>query len=1470
MFIWWGDELINLYNDAYKSIVGGKHPEALGQPASHVWREIWEQVGPRAASAMRNNEGTYDESLLLIMERNGYPEETYYTFSYSPVPNDQGGTGGIFCANTDNTQSIIGERQLALLRSLAASTANARTFDTACTLSIKSLESNAYDIPFALIYLVDADTRRLILAGTTSNITEHPIAVETITLDENCIWSFAEVIESQQISLISNLEAYFNNLPHGAWNKEPSQAVVVPILPSGKTGKAGILIAGLNPFRLLDSNYKRFFELVSNTIAASIASAQAYEDERKRAEALAEIDRAKTVFFSNVSHEFRTPLTLMLSPVEDALTDTDVPLPPRQQERIEVVQRNSLRLLKLVNTLLDFSRIEAGRIQVVYEPTDLATFTADLASMFRSTVERVGMRLIIDCPELTEPVYVDREMWEKIVLNLLSNAFKFTFEGEIAVVLRQLNDHVELEVRDTGTGIPKSELTHIFERFHRVSGARGRSFEGSGIGLSLVNELVLLHSGTINVTSVVDQGTSFTISIPLGCKHLAPEHIGAERALSSTATKATAYIEEALSWIPNVETRYIASSQVSSNKLNIETSRDVINHVSTKILLADDNTDMREYVKRLLEEHGYTVEAVEDGITALAIIEKQKPDLVLTDIMMPKLDGLGLLQQLRTNPTTKEIPIILLSARAGEESRIEGLSTGADDYLIKPFSARELVARVEASLKLTRIRQESARREQIILERVTDAFVGFDNDLRFTYINVAAEQMMRKTPEEVLGKTLWEIFPDFIGTPIEQAYLLAIKKRSMVEFEEYYAAYNIWVEARLFPSPTGLSGFYRDVTERKQTQEALRQSETQFRQLADAMPQIAWTATKDGIPTYVNQRWIDYTGLTLEQTLDQGFIAQVIHPDDFEPTYEVWNTSLATGSLYQTEFRLKNITLLKEKYRWFLCRAIPIHDAIGQITQWYGTLTDITERKLAEKTLRESEERFRNMADNAPFMVWVTDSTGCCTYLSQSWYDFSGQTEATGLGYGWLDATHPEDREYTGQIFKAANARYEALQIEYRLRRHDGQYFWVMDAASPWFGVDGEYQGYIGSVIDISERKQAEAERARLLQLEQTARLEAEKANRIKDEFLAVLSHELRTPLNPILGWSKLLQSGKLNEAKAKEAITIIERNAKLQSELIEDLLDVSRILQGKLNLNIYPINLAATIEAAIETVQLAAEAKSIQVEVKFESNVGQVLGDAARLQQVVWNLLSNGVKFTPVGGRLQVELSFAPNAPNFAQITVSDTGKGISPEFLPHVFDYFRQADSTTTRMFGGLGLGLAIVRHLVELHGGTVRADSPGEGMGATFTIKLPLVKTESTEEVISKTSESSLNLNGIKILVVDDETDSRELVKFIVEQAGAEVIAADGAKQALTTLTQWLPNILISDIGMPEMNGYMLLQQVRTLAPQQGGQIPAIALTAYAGDYNKQQAIAAGFQGHIAKPIEPINLLKAIKDLIITPNS
>ncbi|WP_390841956.1 MULTISPECIES: ATP-binding protein [Nostoc] len=387
-------------------------------------------------------------------------------------------------------------------------------------------------------------------------------------------------------------------------------------------------------------------------------------------------------------------------------------------------------------------------------------------------------------------------------------------------------------------------------------------------------------------------------------------------------------------------------------------------------------------------------------------------------------------------------------------------------------------------------------------------------------------------------------------------------------------------------------------------------------------------------------------------------------------------------------------------------------------------------------------------------------------------------------------------------------------------------------------------------------------ERADLLTSMQQQAQQLQQANRIKDEFLAVLSHELRSPLNPILGWSQLLKTGKLDQAKTAQALNVIERNAKLQSELIEDLLDVSRILQGKLSLNVSRVNLAMTIQAAIETVRLAAQAKSIEIQAQLQPDVGLVSGDPNRLQQVIWNLLSNAIKFTDIGGQVEIRLE---RLDGFAQIIVSDTGKGIHPDFLPHVFDYFRQEDGATTRKFGGLGLGLAIARHLVELHGGTVWADSPGEGQGATFTVRLPSLANPSPRNSDVKQSEPFRNLQGIKILVVDDDNDTREFLTFLLEQYQANVTAVASAVEAIATFSESKPDVLVSDIGMPEVDGYMLMRQVRALPPEQGGQIKAIALTAYAGEIDYQQAMLAGFQRHVPKPVEPEVLVKAIADLV-----
>jgi signal transduction histidine kinase len=649
MFVWWGDDLINLYNDAYRAILGGKHPGALGQPASHVWREIWDQVRPRAASAMSRNEGTYDEALLLIMERYGYREETYYTFSYSPVPNDEGGTGGIFCANTDDTERIIGERQILLLRELAARTADARTVAEACVRSADALATSPRDLPFAFIYLLDDRGRTLDLVGQSGIAGRDGFAPNVVRLGEASPWPFDEALATGAPVEVGR-DRLPPDLPTGAWSEPPERVILLPILGSGETGRTAVLVAGLNPYRLVDTAYRGFLSLVGGQIGAAIANAHAYEEERRRAESLAELDRAKTAFFSNVSHEFRTPLTLMLGPLQDLLDEPE--LAPDVREQLGVTRRNALRLLKLVNSLLDFSRLEAGRVEARYEPVDLAALTTDLASIFRSAIERAGLRLVVDCPALPVPVYVDRDMWEKIVLNLLSNALKFTFEGEIGVALRADAGRVVLTVSDTGTGIPADALPHVFERFRRVHNARARTFEGTGIGLALVHELVKLHGGQVSLVSEVNRGTTFEISLPAGRDHLPAGHVIPSRGdTAAVGLGAAPFVEEAQRWLPDGATAGDGPAAITATgELLADGSGPRVEHTAggtpARILVADDNADMREYVQRLLGAH-WTVEVEADGRAALDRALADPPDLVLSDVMMPGLDGFALLQALR-------------------------------------------------------------------------------------------------------------------------------------------------------------------------------------------------------------------------------------------------------------------------------------------------------------------------------------------------------------------------------------------------------------------------------------------------------------------------------------------------------------------------------------------------------------------------------------------------------------------------------------------------------------------------------------------------------------------------------------------------------------------------------------------------------------------------------------------------------
>ncbi len=599
MWMGWGPDLTFLYNERYGQMsLGIKHPWALGKSASEVWREIWRDIGPRIQKVLETGEATWDEGLLLFLERSGYSEETYHTFSYSPLPGDDGRVMGMLCVVTEETERVIGERRLKSLRTLAAELGTAITESDFCGRIEHCLHQNQRDLPFSLTYLIDEGGIAR-LACSTGFEAAHSAAPPLIGPGiDQAAWPVSDLFNRNKMLTVEDLAKRFGTMPSGAWDKPVERAVMVPLQKQGQEVPAGFFVAGLNPYRPFDAEYSGFMELIGGQIAAGLGNARAWDEERRRAELLAELDRAKTAFFTNVSHEFRTPLTLMLGPLEQSIERLQKGTEPEKEEaeQLKIVHRNGLRLLKLVNALLDFSRVEAGRTQVRLEPVDLASFTAELASMFRSATEKAELELIVDCPPLEEQVYIDPEVWEKITLNLLSNAFKFTLNGSIRVHLRREHDTVRLDVTDTGVGIAPEHLGRVFERFHRVDGPAGRTIEGTGIGLALVQELVRLLRGSISVQSTPDEGSTFTVVIPVtGSGTLTPEKTS--RSHPRISSRAGDYVQEALQWLPSH-----TNSDLQGELLTDSGSLDSrpTDTPTFRVMVVDDNADMRDYLGRLL------------------------------------------------------------------------------------------------------------------------------------------------------------------------------------------------------------------------------------------------------------------------------------------------------------------------------------------------------------------------------------------------------------------------------------------------------------------------------------------------------------------------------------------------------------------------------------------------------------------------------------------------------------------------------------------------------------------------------------------------------------------------------------------------------------------------------------------------------------------------------------------------------
>jgi len=810
--MYWGEDFNVLYNDAYISFLGtDKHPRFLGAPGRECWHEIWPTIGPMLRGVVQSGEATWSEDLRMYFARRLPAEEVYVRFSFGPIVSPDGSrVDGIFCPCTETTDRVINERRFDLLRQLGQRQAGTRQSVDVARGALDALAGNPYDIPFAAVYLRDADAPHVRRVGT---IGLDPASTSRLPL---------------QLPLSADAQPLVVDVPAAvpAGGRPMAQLLAVPIPGASRDDRLGLLVCGLSEHLVLDDDYRSFLSLVASSMGAALVESQAYEAERQRAEALAEIDRAKTTFFTNVSHEFRTPLTLMLGPLEEALTGLE-----GRPEKVLVAsaQRNAERLLKLVNTLLEFARLEGGRASAMFQPTDVSSLTSELASTFRSACEKAGLVLDVDCPPLAQPLHIDRDHWERIVLNLVSNAFKFTLAGSIRVSLRASADarSAELQVQDTGGGIPAAEMHKLFGRFQRIEGVRGRSFEGSGIGLALVHELVKLHGGSISVDSTEGRGTTFTVRLPFGKAHLPPDKVREAREAPRQSVHAAAYVDEALQWLPSAPDEAPADSEVAERQ-GVPGARP-----SRRILVADDNADLRAYLQRLLSPY-YAVTTAVDGDDALEKAFAELPDLVLTDVMMPKRDGFGLLARLRADERTRVIPILLLSARAGEEARVEGLAAGADDYLVKPFSARELLARVGAHLATAQLRRDAGHAVRAS-EAQFRALVTATSDIVYR-MSPNWSQMRHLLGQNFMADTLepsdsWlsRYIPDSERARVQAAIDGAMRSHGAFELEHQVMRVDGsvgWVFSRAIPVvEDGVIvewlGAASDVTARKQAEQAL-------------------------------------------------------------------------------------------------------------------------------------------------------------------------------------------------------------------------------------------------------------------------------------------------------------------------------------------------------------------------------------------------------------------------------------------------------------------------------------------------------------------------------------------------------------------------------------------------------------------------------------------------------------------------
>ena len=791
---------------------------------------------------------------------------------------------------------------------------------------------------------------------------------------------------------------------------------------------------------------------------------------------------------------------------------------------------------------------------------------------------------------------------------------------------------------------------------------------------------------------------------------------------------------------------------------------------------------------------------------------------------------------------------------------------------------RELEAKqVELETENKALRAAEQQRVSI-LDSITDGFVALDREWRYTYINAAADAIHGVPADRLLGRSLWEMFPDLVGGTFEQMFRRSAGEGVKVEFDAFYSPHGKWYRVRAFPSKQGLTICFHDITEQKAAEaERQRLQETVAGNAAALARSGSLLAEAQHLARIGSWNWdirndrVDWSdelyrifGLKPQEgVMTYDRFKRYVHPDDRSVVDAVNEKAVCDHQPFEFTFRAQQ---RDGTMRIVLSRGEVVLGDAGKPVRMFGTTQDITERKEAEEALRASEERFRRYFELGLIGMAITSPTKGCMEVNDKICEILGYERSELLQKSWAELTHPDDLEADiAQFNRVLAGEIDGYSLDKRFIRKDGKIIDTTISVKCLRRADRAIDYFVALLQDITEQKRAE----KVLRQQAEA---LEKTNRVKDDFLATLSHELRTPLNSILGWASLLLQRKQDPDTIARALEIIERSAKAQNRLIEDMLDLSRIIQGQLRLEINELEFSRIIREAIEAVRPAAEANQIALVVDLHPSADRLFGDINRLRQVVWNLLSNAIKFNSPGGRVEVRLV---RMHSHVELQVKDNGRGIDPAFLPYIFDPFRQADSEASRSQGGLGLGLSIVRNLVELHGGSVRAESPGNGQGAAFTVLLPVRGAvrdrdqvgdrENRPPLPSASMKQYPMLDNVKVLIVDDQADSRELIQNILRSCNAAVTTAGSSREALEAFERSRPDLLISDIAMPDEDGYVLIQKLRALEKNRGNRVPAIALPAYAREEDRERALSAGYETHLPKPVEPEQLVRIVASLI-----